>query len=425
MLDDVVKVFIKRLKDLVITDEKMTTIPLAYLATLDLPDSVSHFFNQQVELWLRKEEEKFESTDRFDYDQPEVRMHIDQIFDLLKQNATFDINRFNQLLERAVKLELNYLIEPHRTLKQFIFKDSHRVSTMEVYDTLKYFFRYEYYKTAISDYFNTKYLREIEESQFADLMRQIDEKAFADNRVDTTLKTVKTIMSFLSDAKEEEITSLPVDVLIAAFKDRNLSDYLEMAQRIKDETDLKEVTFDEIENMLRNGKIPGIVEEEAAPEAEEEKVGFEEVEDIETSRPEVAVDDIEVAEAAPIPEEEEEIEEEEEEEEEVSKGNVASQLADVVASQIQSDTPLEDLNNMIPKKVMKKAIKKLFKKKEEDYRDFIAALNELSLWTDASALIDDEFYNREINPYSKEAIALTDIIYTRFFPKDKYVGEGE
>jgi hypothetical protein len=437
MLDDVVKVFIKRLKDLVITDEKMTTIPLAYLATLELPASVSHFLDQQVELWLRKEEEKFESTDRFDYDQPEVRMHIDQIFDLLKQNATFDINRFNQLLERAIKLELNYLIEPHRTLKQFIFKDSHKVSTMEVYDTLKYFFRYEYYKTAISDYFNTKYLREIEESQFAELMRQIDEKAFSENKVDTTLKTLKTIMSFLGDAKIEEITSLSVDVLIATFKDRNLEDYLAMIERVKDETDLEEITFDQIEDMLRNNKIPGIVEVEEVEEVEEEeKVGFEEVEDIETSQPEVKVDDIEVSEVEPIPEEEEEeIEEEEEEEEEIEeeveeevvkqKGNVASQLASVVASQIQSDTPLEDLNKMITKKIAKKAVKKLFKKKEQDYLTFITSLNELSQWTDASALIDDEFYNREINPYSKEAIALTDVIYTRFFPKDKYVGDGE
>ncbi len=438
MLDDVVKVFIERLRNMVITDEKMTSIPLAYLATLNLPDSVSHFLDQQVELWLREEEEKFESTDRFDYDQPEVRMHIDQIFDLLKQNATFDINRFNQLLERAVKLELNYLIEPHRTLKQFIFKDAHKVSTMEVYDTLKYFFRYEYYKTAISDYFNTKYLREIEESQFADLMRQIDEKAFAEDKIGTTLKTVKTIMSFLSDAKDEEITSLPVDVLIAAFKDRNLDEYLALAERIKNETDLEELTFDEIEDMLRNNKIPGITEEEAPAEAEEEaeeKVGYEEVEDIETAQPEVAVDDIEVAEAAPVAEEEieeeeeEEIEEEEEEEEVEAageeKGTVASQLASVVASQIQSDTPLEDLNNMIPKKVRKKAIKKLFKKSEQDYSGFIESLNSLTLWTDASALIDEEFYNREINPYSKEAIALTDIIYTRFFPKDKYVGEKD
>jgi len=296
MLDDVVKVFIERLRNIVIADEKMTTIPLAYLATLNLPDSVSHFLDQQVELWLREEEIKFESTDQFDYDHPEVRMHIDQIFDLLKQYATFDINRFNQLLERAVKLELNYLIEPHRTLKQFIFKDNHKVSTMDVYDTLKYFFRYEYYKTAISDYFNMKYLREIEETQFSDLMRQIDEKAFSEDTAGTMLKTLKTIMAFLADAKEEDITSLPVDVLIASFRDRNLTDYIDMIDRVKNETELDELTFDEIEDMLRNNKIPGIVEEEAPVEVEEEKVGFDEVEDIETSQPEVAVADIEVSE---------------------------------------------------------------------------------------------------------------------------------
>jgi len=80
---------------------------------------------------------------------------------------------------------------------------------------------------------------------------------------------------------------------------------------------------------------------------------------------------------------------------------------------------------MIVKKIRKKAIKKLFKKNEQEYLSFIESLNALSLWTEASALIDDEFYNREINPYSKEALALTDIIYTRFFPKDKYVGEKD
>jgi len=155
MLENIVDVLIKKVKDAVVSDANMQEIPLAYLMTREIPESVKHFFDQEVELWLREEEEKFASNDRFDYDMPEVRMLIDRIFDNLKQNARFDLNKFNQLLERAVKLEMNYLIEPHRTLTQFIFKDSPIVSTMDVYDTLKYFFRYEYYKDAISDYFNT------------------------------------------------------------------------------------------------------------------------------------------------------------------------------------------------------------------------------------------------------------------------------
>ncbi|MCD4693452.1 MAG: hypothetical protein K8R79_11095 [Calditrichales bacterium] len=442
MIDEIIDVFISRIKRDVITDDKMTVIPLAYLITRDIPDSIKHFFNQEVELWIRAEEEKFTSNESFDYDMPEVRMLIDQIFDHLKQNATFHVNKFNQLLERAVKLEMNYLIEPHRTLSQFLFKDSKVVSTMEIYDTLKYFFKYEYYKNAISDYFNLKYLREISQDQFIDLINQIDEKAFAENRLDTTLKIIKTAISSFEEARGEKLNNLSVDVLHTTLCDRNLDDYAELADRLRKETELSELTFEEIETMLREGKIPGIEEEEVEEVEEKAEVKtYDELEDIETSKPEVAVDEIEVQEMKPdtaqIEEEVEEVEEEEEEEEEEveeevaveeppveKKGDVAQDLADYVAKQISSDTPLESLDNMIKGRTRKKIIKKLFKKKENEFIDFISSINQLSTWKEASSLIDEEFYSRDINPYSNEAINLSDTIYQHFFPKDKYVGEN-
>jgi hypothetical protein len=301
---------------------------------------------------------------------------------------------------------------------------------MEVYDTLKYFFRYEYYKTAISDYFNTKYMREISQDQFEDLIAQIDKKAFEEETEETTLKTIKTIMSFLTEAQEKDITSISVDDLNIVFHDRGLEDFEALVARIKNETELSEVTFDEIEEMIRDGKVPGVEE----PEVREptQTVGFDKVEDIEESKPEVTVDDIEVSESKIV---EEEIEEEEEEEEDIEetatdikapeKARVADDLANFVASQISSDTPLEDLNTIIQGRMRKKVVKKLFQKKESDFNNFIDTLNSYNNWKDASHLIDDTFYEKSINPYSKEAIALSDSIYLRFFPKDKYVGEGD
>lgn len=431
MIEEITERFINRIKKMVITDEKMTSIPLAYLKTLEnLPESIMHFLDQEVELWLREEENKFSTTERFDYDMPEVRMLIDQIFDLLKQNATFHITKFNQLIERAVKLEMNYLIEPHRTLTQFIFKDSPIVSTIEVYDTLKYFFRYEYYKEAISDYFNLKFLREISEDQFVDLINQIDEKAFSEDRANTTLKTIKTIMAFLGEAQDNYINSLSVDLLYAALKDRNLDDYVKLVERLQRETRFKELTFEQIEALIKEGIIPGIGKEEVkAPES----VGLSEHEDIETSKPEVSVEEIEVQESkvdvAEIEEEEfeEEVYEEEEVEEEavVEKPNIAQDLADHVARQMASDTPLSDLNEVFKGRMRRKIIKRLFKKDEHDFVSFLDQINGLETWKDASRLIDDEFYNRSINPYSKEAIAFSDTVYLRFFPKDKYVMNEE
>jgi len=417
MFEETVERFTQRIKEVVLTDQRMTSIPLAYLMQLDIPDSIKHFFDQEVELWIREEEEKFTSNERFDYDMPEVRMLIDQIFDLLKQNATFHITKFNQLLERAIKLEMNYLIEPHRTLSQFLFKNSPRISTLEVYDTLKYFFRYEYYKTAISDYFNLKFMRDISQDQFEELMDQIDQKAFSENRTESTLGIVKTTMSFLSDAQEREVNSLPLDLLEHAFRDRKLDDYQELIGSVRKQSDLNELTFEQIEALIRDGIIPGAEAEEALREPTE-VIGFEKVQDIESQEVAVKVDDIEVPETQIV------IEEEVEEKEEINP-EVAASLADHLAKQISSDTPLEDLHEMIKGRVRKKFIKKLFKKKEVEFDDFISRLNVLSTWKDASRIIDDEFYNRGVNPYSKEAITLSDIIYMRFFPKDKYVTSSD
>ena len=73
----------------------MDNIPLNYILTRNIPEAIKHFFNQEVEIWLRDEAEKFSSSDRFDYDTPEIQMLVDQIFDNLKQTATFSMNKFN------------------------------------------------------------------------------------------------------------------------------------------------------------------------------------------------------------------------------------------------------------------------------------------------------------------------------------------
>jgi hypothetical protein len=373
---------------------------------------------------------------------PEVRVLIDQIFDNLKQNARFDQIKFNQLIERAIKLEMNYLIEPHRTLSQFIFKNSQIVSTMEVYDTLKYFFKYGYYKDAISDYFNAKYLREISQEQFNQLIAQIDENAFKDNTYETTLKTIKAITSFMSEAVGADVQTIELDVLLHAFKDRNLEKYSQLIEELL-KKDQSELSLSDLESILREENL-AVLEETASPveelvseekPIEEETLQMEEIEDIEDSKPLVEVTEIDVGEIKPDElveeEKEEEVEEEEEEEVEVAaapekddtRSNVASDMADFVASQIKSDKPLEDLNTMVVGRARKKIIKGLFNKKENEFLSFVNMLNEQTAWKDASIVIDNEFYERGINPYSKEAIMFSDIIYVRFFPKDRYVGD--
>ncbi len=455
MLDQSIDKIISNINKEVVTPQ-MTQIALNYILTCNIPDSVKHFFDQEVEIWLREESDKFVSNERFNYEIPEVRVLIDKIFDVLKQTATFHINKFNQLLERAIKLEANYLIRPHQTLTQFLFKNSHVITTMEVYDMLKYFQKLNYYKDALTDYFNLKYLREISQNQFEELIAGIDKQVFEDDRLNTTLQTVKAITNFLNEGRDES-ESIPCDILINAFEDRNLDDYLKLVKAVAKDG-VEELSFSNLDALLRTGKIESIREE---PSEKEEEVSVEQVQDIESVKPEIQVKDIKVEakleEAPPekLPEIEEEFEEEEEEEEvietvqaeapsevieeelekveeeeikesveetatDVDKASAADQLADVVSEKIKA-THLEDVNSVINSKNRKKFIKKIFKKDERRYIKFLNYLNQLTSWKKASAAIDEMFYQTGVNPYSHIAVEFSDLIYNRYFPKDKMV----
>ena len=425
MLDQIVTQKIQKIANTVI-QQGMQEVPLGYLMGLDIPESVKHFFDQEVETWLAEEDNRISASERFDMDMPEVRMLIDQVLDLLKQYASFDQPTFNRILERAIKLELNYLIKPHQTLTQFIFKDSPKVTTIEVYNTLKYFFRLTYYKDALTDYFNQKYMQEITETQFKELISQIDAKAFEANSVEFTLKTLNAILQFANEGADDEgKTTLSSDLLIAALEDRSFTQYAELITRAEGQG-MKEFTLEELENIFKTGKTPQEMAEEEKVAAEEETIAMD-VSSIEEEKPAVEVSDIDVS-SVPEPEpaveeeveEEEEFEEEEEEEEEaVEESGAGAQLAAKIAQQIEGQGPLEDLFSLIGKKDYKKFLKKLFKKDESGFKDFIDELNSYNSWKDASIAIDDEFYQRQINPYSKEAIAFSDICYKRFFPKDR------
>jgi hypothetical protein len=439
MLDQIIENIIQKIRKEVV-QPGMDYIPLAYIFTRNIPDSIKHFFDQEVELWMREEAQKFTSNERFDYEMPEVQMLIDKVFDILKQTATFHINQFNRLLERAIKLEANYLIRPQQTLTQFLFKDNFVVTTIEVYDMLKYFDKFEYYKSALTDYFNLKYMREISQTQFEELIRGIDGQVYTRNPVETILQTVKAVNNFLNEGRSTPADVLSIKILLMILKDRNLTDYAYLIEREGKDQKL-ELTFYELEQILRSGKPLGELEEEV-----EETVALEEIVDLEEEKPEVEVESITVTEEIKLPREVEEeyyeeveeeyYEEEEEEEEEVHEEPVATiedespralkagpppssavdQLADLVGGKMKGEH-LEDLSRIISSRKRKRFIKKIFNKRERQFQEFVNLMNSTPTWKHASNLIDNFFYQKGINPYSKEALELSDMVYNRYFPK--------
>ena len=460
MLDQVIENINVKIRNEIIKPG-MDSISLNYIITRNIPEFVKHFFNQEVEIWLREESEKYTSSERFSYDAPEIQMHLDKILDLLKQTATFTENQFNRLLERAVKLQASYLIRPHQTLTQFLFKDNFVITTIEIYDMLRYFEKFVYYKDAFTEYFNIKYMQEISQKQFEELIDGVDKQLYEKKPVEITLQTTKTIVDFLNEGRSDQQESIPIDILLSAYSDRKLFSYSDLISReqANGSTDVK---FSDLERMLESGKT--LSEFTQAPTVQ--ATTLDEVQDLEDKKPQLELDTIEVTEEIVYPEEvveevvdevveEEEPEDETEIEEEIAKEHkeefieeehveetietepekpeevtpskkisAADELASIMGDRMRGDQ-LQDLGKVISPKMRKKFVKKIFRKKDDKYQEFVGQLNQISQWRDASSLIDEYFMQEGVNPYSKEALELSDIIYNRYYPKDTSAKRGE
>ena len=406
----------------------------------DIPSFIKNYFDRESEKWIREESSMFLSSGRFNYDLPEIRKKFDELYELLKNTAIFSRAKLHRVMEQAVKLQSNFLIQPQRTMVQFIYRDEDVITPAEVMDSMKYFLDYAYYYQALEQFFKNNKMETISRSKFKNFIQQLDEKALSQDKGGAAVNMAQVIVGFLNLGRDQQSDLLDTEILLSAYQDRSLPEFVD-AMKNAQAKGKDRIPVSQLAGMLKSfvetGDIePKIVKE--APKAAEVK--YEEKKEVVSTK---NLSNL-VSQIEDVKEEDQAADvssffEEEEEEDIVlpaqmpppevkpevkpaaaatpTTANTADQLAEHLARQMGQAEVLEDLNKLIEDKDKKVYIKKLFKKKDKEFFQLLANLNASTNWKDANNLIDDTFYNLEVNPYQKEAIAFTDAVYARYFPK--------
>jgi len=413
---------------------KDKTISLRDLKKKDIPSFIKNYFDRESEQWIREESSMFLSSGRFNYDLPEVRKKFEELYEVLKNTAIFNTARLHRIMEQAVKLQTNFLIQPERTMVQFIYRDNEVITPAEVMDSMKYFLDYEYYYKALEQYFKSNEMETISQAKFKNFIEQLDEKALSQNKVGAAVNVATVILGFLNLGRDKQSDELDAEILENAYKDRNLPEFVEAIKNARSKN-LNNLGASKLESMFKSFLESGDVE--AKPVKEEKvKTDYQEkkevvstanlsslVSQIEEFKEEETAgasidsflteeeEDEDIALPTPPPTQEVKVETKD-------HGSAADQLAAVMAKQMGQAEVLDDLYKVIPDKEKKTYIKKIFKKKDKEFFALLNELNALKFWKDANTLIEDTFYTHNVNPYQKEAIAFTDAVYGRYFPKN-------
>ncbi len=431
-----------------------------------IPPFVKLLFQNRVEEYLIRETPlSFKSTPHFDLRLEDIERFKTPILESLREMAIFSQEEVEEILREALVLRLEYLIKPVSTMEQVLFEDTARVAIADLERRLHPYAKVLSYTDELTRECKRLGYTEIEKDEYHRLMDSILQKKSAENPLAWVLRDFSVLTEFLSETKGEEVVRVEGNVLKAFFEDRKLIPFRRV---LEVEMKLGKEDFDagELEVMLKrylefketfaiaNGLGKKEKEEEIAipsekpvepPLAKEEPemgIEFEEPpqkeeawdlelmlgeESQETEKePEPLRSSPEIE--TPVLEEPPKIKkpmriirrEVKEEPLESAEPEPAPLISEEKASPSVFRTRLKDL---IDEKTEKAFIKKLFGGDGEAYVKLMRKLEEAESWRVAKILIDNELFKRDVDPFSREAIKLVDLVYSRYYPEEGVGGQ--
>ncbi len=354
--------------------------------------------------------------------------------------AILDRTEFEDILNRAIIFNINYVIKPRNTLIKFIFGEMETRPGGYVRERLRYFQFYNYYIDQIEEFIDINSPVTISVNQIEQLINEVnkriyDEVSVAANGDSRRLNLVKLLYVFFLDLVKNNPINIKLSrkILSVFFADKG---FREIQQRI-DRFFSNEIFIQEAVDLMKPAKKKAETKEEEIDESRVKEI----LARVKTNliSAESSNKDIEIAletdENARSPEEiikegsfqgaetirkpdmvpgakTEETAKEKAEEEIYSEDLILeSKLREVVSSVSEPEEEEHLFDELFCEESFRKRImKKIFHRDEAAFREFVKHLVEEKDWKAASMKIDEYFINNNVDYYSEEAVKFVDIM---------------
>lgn len=367
-----------------------------------------------------------------------------------KHNVPLDKKDFEDLLNKAIVFNINYIIKPKNTLLKFLFGERETRPAAYILNRLKYFQFYGYYISNIEDFIAVNSLEVISYNQIEHLLNEVNRNIYEEisgrQSQAHRMSLVKLLYYFFHDLGENNPINikLPRKILSAYFSDKG---FHEIKKKI-DGFFSDEIFIQEVIELIdpENKKLPkeaaedGITEEQIKQIISKAKTEFinKENADKEIERilkaDEPLDEDIPVINIRLIREQEAKLPEVEKSrliiDDEIYSDDLlfASQFNEITPPQQVTDEEkrkrlIEDL--FCESSYRKKIIKKIFDKNEEAFRENVNHILDKSTWDDAVLFIDTLYRDRKVNFYSDAAVKFVDIFQNHFNKNEASNGKNK
>ena len=367
-----------------------------------------------------------------------------------KHNLPIEKKDFEELLDKAIVFNINYIIKPNNTLLKFLFGELETRPAAYLLNRTKYFQFYGYYITNIEDFIAVNSLEVVSCNQVAHLLSEVNRSIYDEisgpNSEAHRMNLVKLLYYFFHDLGENNPINikLPRKILSAYFADKG---YTEIKKKIdsffSDEIFIQEAVDlmdPEVKKLQKDSGDNSISDEEIKKIVSKAKTDFinkenadKEIEKI-LKADEPLEEDITRLNITLIREQEAQVPATEKSTLIIDDDIYSDDL--LFASKFSSIKPPSEPDSKEKRKQLiqdlfceasyrKKIIRKIFSKDEDEFTDKVNLILNKKSWDEAATEIDALFSSRKIDFYSDAAVKFVDIFQNHFIKDSSVNGKNK
>lgn len=381
--------------------------------------------NQAVRIFEQEKPIQCHNRDRYNLQSDQIERYFRVLRSILIQETYFTHQEVNRMTSFAINFQYDALVRPRQALSQALFKTKDRLNKNDVLEMLLGFGEDRPFIQKLISSIESFNNQIVTENAFNELATVLEREVYKKIPISAFMKDVSLLSKFETSITGKENHNLTSQVLLGMLKERSLN---HLVNGLQDEAMERNCwSFEEIESALERQLLVGelelsksITNEEPPLEVEYNKIN------LTTDKEESTVGQAKSLRLSFVEDESETGIEKHTQELDYSQSPKVKEIPDFVDLEkpliinrrdieSQPPGPYPSLQSLINNKAQKLFIKKIFRKDVKKYSEFIQQLEEQDKWKDAKAIIDIELENRGISPYSKEAVHLGDIVFSRYF----------
>jgi hypothetical protein len=374
----------------------------AVLTDSDIPENFKKFAEAGVDEIIDDEELGRSRTGRIEFSLPEIQTLFKEIRHAVKNSFEFTHEDFLELTGKASKFLFNYVIRPRWTLEKFLFKGEREISKLNFFRAERFLCNYPYYPHGVVEFMEFQNRESIDIESWRKLHAKIDEHLLS-----TLASNAESLTGSLAELFEfaAGYSKIPIDAMILFFRDKSMNEIVDRIEFAKELKGIQSLDSREFQSILQAPSRDMTQTIDLLPPKSDSSKSYEPLE----KRADSGWQGEKV--------ETEKLEEKKEIRE--KKAGTDRQLSIEPLPSIMTGQKFPSVRTLLNSKDEAKIIKRIFHGSRSLYHIAIHKLDESPDWKAASKIVEGIFIDRDVDPFSKYAVAFTDAINKRFDDNDQ------